>query len=373
MGIDAIKILHLDSVKEWRGGQQQVFYLLSGMRKKNLVTLLACQPNSILAQKCEEAGIEFVLVRMRNELDFIAGRRIAEICKKRKINILHAHSAHALSIALWARLFYRPVKIIAARRVDFSVRKSPFSIWKYKNRFVDKIICISTKIKNVMLADGVPQEKLVRIYSGIDLNKFTDREKNEIIRAHWNIPDDHFLVGTVAAIVGHKDYPTLLQAAKIATEENHRIVFLAVGAGKDEVKNREIAKKLALGDRFLFAGFQKDIGPYLQAFDIFIAASRREGLGTSLLDALAMGLPVVGTDAGGIPESVQDGVNGFLVPKQNPQALARAILDLTNNADLRRQFSKNAPATVEKFAIANTVSQTIGLYKDLLANERAES
>ena len=370
---DKINVLQIDGVKEWRGGQQQVFYLLEGMRKNSFPAILACQPGSALETRCRTAGIEVFSLPMRNELDFIAGWRIASFCKKRKINILHAHSAHALSIALWARMFNRAVKIIAARRVAISVRKSLFSIKKYDNRFVDRIICISEMIRKVMLKDGVPPVNLRQIYSGIDLNKFAKSAIDPALRSTFAIPDRACIAGTIAAFTGLKDYPTLLHAAKIAVEKNPEIHFIAVGSGRDEAKMQQLAQALAIDSHFHFAGKQSDVGPFLKAFDFFVAASRKEGLGTSVLDALAVGLPVVGTNAGGIPESVKEGINGLLVPKQNPQAMAAAILQLAADADLRRKFAANAPASVEKFAIENTVAQTIGLYKKLLEIEPGTS
>ncbi|KAA3619697.1 MAG: glycosyltransferase family 1 protein [Calditrichaeota bacterium] len=367
MEIKPIKVLHIDSVKEWRGGQQQVFYLICEMIKNGYDTALVGQPGSALEKKCRENDIPFSAIRMRNELDFIAGWKISRICKKRGFQILHAHSAHAMSIAIWSRLFHRRVKIVAARRVDFSVKKSKISIWKYKNSFVDKIICISETINRVLRADGIPAEKLVTIHSGINLNRFDTDLPDNNLREKWKIPANHLIVGTVAAIVGHKDYPNLLKAAKHVIEKNDRVTFMAVGAGKDENNVRALAAKLGLGDRFIFTGYQSDVGPFLRAFDFFIAASRKEGLGTSVLDALAVGLPVVGTRAGGIPESVQDGVNGLLVEKQNPEALATAILKLLASPKLLKEFSRQAPRSVEKFKIENTFKKTVELYSQLLA------
>ena len=364
---DTIKVLHLDDAKGWRGGQQQAWYLVSALVESGYTTRLVCQPNSTLADRCLQGSVPFSPVRMHNELDFIAGWRVARICRKQGFTLLHAHSAHALAIAIWARMFNASLKVVAARRVDFSVRKSPISVWKYKNGFVDKIVCISEAVKKVLLKDGIPVEKLTTINDGIDLYKFKHVRVNPEFRERMGIPADHFIVGTVAALVGHKDYPNLLRAAKRVIERHDQVTFLAVGNGKDEMKLKELAADLALGERFIFAGYRNDVGPFLRAFDLFVAASKKEGLGTSVLDALAAGLPVVGTRAGGIPESVQDGLNGLLVPVQNPEALAGAILDLINQPQLRQKMSRLAPESVAPFSIENIVRQTITLYREICA------
>lgn len=366
METDAIKVLHIDDAHGWRGGQQQAFYLIAEMHRQGFTTAIICQPNSSMAEKCREASIPFHCIRMHNELDIFAAIKIARHCKTHGYSIIHAHSAHALSLGIFAKLLHRQLKLIASRRVDFSVRKSAFSVRKYSNRFVDKIICISEKIKKVLLEDGLPEEKLIKIYSGVELNKYRRVKSDTNFRGRWNIPENHFLVGTVAALVGHKDYPTLLNAAKYVIEENNKVTFLAVGSGKDEAKIRQLAEELNLEKRFIFTGYQAEVGNFLCEFDLFVAASRKEGLGTSVLDALALGIPIVGTQAGGIPESVQDGVNGLLVPKQNSKALAEAILTLAEQPELRSKFAENAPHSVEKFSIKNTVEQTLQLYAQFL-------
>lgn len=366
MEIDAIKILHIDDAHEWRGGQQQAFYLIAEMHKRGYSTKMICQPGSAMAKKCHETTIPFQCIRMHNELDIFAAFKIARHCKRHGYSIIHAHSAHALSMGIFAKLFHRQLKLVASRRVDFSVRKSAFSVWKYNNRFVDQIICISEKIKRILLDDGIPAEKLIKIYSGVELDKYQHLKPDNSFRSRWNIPENHFLVGTVAAIVGHKDYPTLLNAASRVIEKNKNVTFLAVGSGKDEIKIKQLAQDLKLKERFVFTGYQPEVGSFLREFDLFVASSRKEGLGTSVLDALALGIPVVGTQAGGIPESVQDNINGLLVPKQNSEALAKAILTLTAQPELLRKFAENAPKSVEKFAISNTVDQTLHIYSQLL-------
>jgi glycosyltransferase involved in cell wall biosynthesis len=174
-------------------------------------------------------------------------------------------------------------------------------------------------------------------------------------------------VGTVAALVGHKDYPNLLQAAEIVIRENPEITFMAVGDGKDENLILALAKKLELGERFIFAGYQKNVGEFLKSFDIFVLASHMEGLGTSILDAQALGLPVVACRCGGIPEAVYDKINGRLVAPKNSEELASAILELATRPDLRQAYGKKARETVREFDISQTVKRNLNLYQSLLS------
>ena len=361
-----IRVLHIDSEKGWRGGQQQAAYLLERMCSRGLFTAMVSKPGSVMESYCREKRLPFYPVAMHGEMDFTAGFRIAGLCRKHGFNILHLHSAHALATGLWARLFFRDLRLIAVRRVDFPIKKNRFSRFKYTTPLIDRIVCISHGIRDVLLKDGIPDEKLVTIHSGVDIDKFNDVTVPENFRANLGIPEEHRVVGTVAALSGHKDYPNLLHAAKRVVENRPDVTFCAVGDGPDEAAVHALADELGLIDRFVFTGFRKDVGCFLKLFDVFVLASYLEGLGTSILDAQAQGLPVVACRTGGIPEAVSDGENGCLVPPRDSQALAAAITDLLDHPEKRRAMGERARETVKGFSIERTVEKNIQLYRQLI-------
>jgi glycosyltransferase involved in cell wall biosynthesis len=362
-----IHVLHIDSEYGWRGGQQQAAYLLEGMHQMGYKVAMVCQPGSELAHYCQDNALDFLPLRMHGEFDLLAGYAIARHCRKEGFTILQAHAAHAHAIALWAKLCYPRLKLVCTRRVDFSIRNSLFSRLKYTNPLVDRIVCISDLIRQVLFGDGVPAKLLTTIHSGVDVNKFDGLTVPEKFRQDLGIPADAFLVGTVAAIVGHKDYPTLLRAARIVLDRREGVTFCAVGDGDLKASMLKLAHELGLGQRFIFTGYRRDVGVFLKNFDLFVLSSQLEGLGTSILDAQAVGLPVVACHSGGIPEIVKNGVSGVLVPARNPQTLAQAILDLAANEKLRRRLSARAKVAVKDFAIDQTVQHYLALYNDLVA------
>ncbi len=361
-----LKILHIDTGKGWRGGQQQAIYLHEELISKGIGTALVCQPGSELERYCEIKQLPYYPIRMRNELDFISGFKIARLCKKKQYNILHLHTAHALAIGLWAKMFHPKLKLIAVRRVDFHIKKNWFSQFKYNSALTDKIVCISNAIKQVLLSDGIPEDKLITIHSGVDLHKFDSVEPDKKLKRNLGIEADHIIVGTVAAIVGHKDYPTLLRAAERVIQETDNVTFCAVGDGDKKKEVHKLAQNLDLKNRFKFLGYRKDIGALLKSFDIFVLASNEEGFGTSLLDAQAVGLPVIGTKAGGIPEAIQHEHNGFLVPIANDKLLADTILELVNNPEKRTQFGSAGKQFVRQFSIEKTCEKNIELYEKII-------
>lgn len=368
--INGIRVLHIDSEKSWRGGQQQAAYLLAGLHRLEYGTALICPPGAAMESYCRSHSLPCHPIAMHGEIDIRAGYQIASLCKKRQFAIAHLHSAHALALGLWAKLFYPELRLVAVRRVDFHLRKNPISRYKYSTRRLDKIVCISRGIRNVMRLDGLPESKLVTIHSGVDLKKFEDVTPPLDFKKRLGIPENHILVGTVAAIAGHKDYPNLLHAAKKILQCTDNISFCAVGDGPDKKEIHTLARRLGLGSRFVFTGFRNDVGIFLKSFDIFVLSSYLEGLGTSILDAQGVGLPVVACNTGGIPEAVLDNENGLLVPPRDSRALSEAILKMANDEQMRLKFGCRAKETVEAFSIDITVQKNIALYRELIDEKR---
>jgi L-malate glycosyltransferase len=365
LGMHLPRVLHIDSEFGWRGGQQQVVYLLTGLQRDGVPSTLICQPGSELQRCCLERGLPHIALRMRGELDPLAAFRISRMVAEQKIHLLHLHSAHAVSMGLWVRLFSPRVKLIAVRRVDFQIRKNRLSRWKYDNSLLDRIVCISEGVRRVLLEDGLSPERCTIIHSGVDVDKFEEVVVPPDLRKRWGIPEDHLLVGTVAAIAGHKDYPNLLNAARKVLDRKERVSFLALGSGPDEEAVHRMAADLGLGSRFVFAGFQKEVGGFLKAFDLFVLASHLEGLGTSILDAQAAGLPVIACRTGGIPEAVQDRINGLLVPPRDSGALAGAILDLVDHPESRRAYGAAGRETVFRFSVEKMIHGNKAMYREL--------
>ena len=364
---ESIRILHIDTEPVWKGGQQQAIYLYEYLLANGYVTTFVCRPDSELARYCDRHGLPYQTTGLWNELDLYSAKHIARFARAHGYNILHLHSGHALSIGLLTKLFYRKLVLVGVRRVDFSVDKHFLSRWKYSNRYLDAIVCVSAAIRDVLLRDGIPPEKIEVIHSGVDTEKFRAAIPPESYRSRLGIPEKAILVGTVASLVDHKDYPTLLKAARIVTQQHDNIYFCAAGDGEMEKDLKAMYDGLGLGDRFRFLGFRQDIGELLNTLDIFVLASKMEGLGTSVLDAMAVELPVIGTRAGGIPEMVDDGETGYLVPPQKPEALANRIIDLAENPQLQERFGQAGRQKVRQFSMEKTASRNIELYRRLVS------
>jgi len=353
------RVLHIDTGRTWRGGQQQALYLYQSMLDQGFATNICVPSASAFSEKLKNLNLPHFELPLRSEFDIPSAYKIAKIAKEFGYNIFHCHCSHSLSIAVISTLFNSNVKIVVSRRVDFPVKLTFFNRWKYLNKRVTKIVCISDAICNVLLDCGFPKNRLTTIRSGIDLSKFKNSDGLPIRNKFPN----KIIVGTIAAFAGHKNYPLLLDVAFLLKDKP--IAFVAVGDGLLLEQMKKIAAERSL-ENFHFEGYRTNIGNYLKAFDIFALVSKKEGLGTSLLDAMSVGLPIIATAVGGIPEAVRNNENGFLVQPDNPVELAEYLRLLADNADLRHRFGKRSLEIVKDFDIDKTVKANINLYYEIL-------
>ena len=364
MAHEPINVLHIDSGREWRGGQQQIAYLLQGLSGKHCPQSVICPSSSQLKKVCSNYHIPCISVPLRGEFDLKSAFAIASISRYFSVNVVHAHCAHSLALSQIARLFYHKPRLVASRRVDFSVYKKMIGAFKYSNPLVDQIVCVSGAIRDILIRDGIDPKRVQIVYSGVDLSKFSNALPLD--RKQLDIPDHHTIIGTVAALADHKDYPTLLQAARHILNQRQDVTFLALGDGPDKKPLQELAKELELGSGFRFLGHYENVGSILKMFDIFVLASKTEGLGTSIIDAQAVGLPVVATRAGGIPELINHNKTGLLVTPCQPIQLANALLQLINDNGLSRLLAAQGQQTAGYFNWRRMTEETLNVYQNVL-------
>ncbi len=369
MGSNLPGVFHIDPEKSWRGGQQQAAYLHEGLVARGFPSWVICRPGFSFEAYLQAKKLPYFSISMRNEGDFIAGWQIAKAARDCNVSILHLHSAHALAIGLWASLFNKRLRLIGARRVALPIRKNFLSRYKYTSPRMTHHVAISEAIRKVMIADGIDPERITTIHSGVDTQRLMLEKPADDFRAQNGIPEDHLVVGVVAALTVEKGYPTLLEAAAKVLKTHDKVTFCALGEGNDREALFRQADGLGLGKRFRFMGFRRDVGAFLHMFDMFVLASHMEGLGTSILDAQSVGLPVIASMVGGISEIIEDGVSGLLAEAGNPDDFAAKLSRLIDHAALREKLGTEALASVKNFSIERTVEKNIALYHDILKKD----
>lgn len=362
-----MKALHINTERTWRGGEQQTVFLTKGLIKLGHKVAIVCQPESPLALKAKQEQIETYEIKMRGEADVIAILKLAFLLNQNSYDVVHMHTSHAHTLGVLAVLLsgVRAKKVVS-RRVDFSIRKHYTSHLKYLWG-VDRYIAVSGAIKDVLIKDGIPSEKIAVAHSGVDLSRFNGIS-GSYLKQEFGVNPSTFVVGNVAHLADHKGHEYLIKAIPLVLKEFPDVKFFIVGDGELRGYLKGLASKLNLNDRLTFTGFRKDVPQFLEFFDLFVLASHSgEGTCNAVLEALAMRKPVVATASGGTPEVIEDGVNGVLVPARNPELLAAGIISIIRDRDRAKKMGENGRQTVKaRFSVEKMVSETVGVYRELL-------
>jgi len=358
--------LHVDTARSWRGGQNQVLLTVLGLRAQGHRTALVAHPDGELRRRAAE-GPDLIPIASSGEMGFRAAWQLSRVLKMLRPTVVHAHDAHAVAMVALARSFGRldPLpRFVVSRRVDFHIRRNAFSRWKYAQ--VDLFLCASNAIRTMLVGDGVPAERAMTLHEGVDLEHVAAVPRLDVHAELW-LPSGAPIVGNVAALVPHKGHRYLIEAAATVVRQVPDTRFVILGTGELEATLRTQITHLHLERHVLLAGFRPDALSLQKGFDLFAMSSVTEGLGTVLLDAMAIGQAVVATRAGGIPEVVAHEQTGVLVPPRDADALAAAIVRLLGDADRRAQLGVAGRERVRaSFSVERMVQATLDAYVRLV-------
>jgi len=366
--------LHIDTARTWRGGQNQVLLTVNGLREIGQRAALVAHPDGELRRRAAE-GLDLVPLAPRTEFDLSAAWRLARVIRRLEPDIVHAHDPHGVAMASLALSFgassrdqSREPGLVASRRVDFHLKQNSFSRWKHRQ--VDCFIAASEAIRGMLLADGVPSDQAVTVHEGIDLDHVLAAPPVNVHEAFW-LPHDAPVVGNVAALVPHKGQRHLIEAAHLVVQQVPDARFIILGEGELREHLERQVREHHLEKHVLLPGFRADVLGCVKGFDLFVMSSVTEGLGTSLLDAMACSKAIVATTAGGIPEVVADGRTGILVPPHDHHRMAEAIVGLLQDSALRGRMGAAGFARCrELFTAEKMVAATAELYRRVAGRVR---
>lgn len=358
-------VAHISTAKTWRGGEQQIFYLintLKGLIKQSLF----CEKDSIIKQKVEPI-ITTVSFKKRGSINILIAREMAFYAKKEKVDLFHIHDSHAHNIYyLSCILFGLKIPAIVTRRIEKPINNF-ISSKKYNHQGIKKIVCVSDSVKKTLYPFIADKSKLYTIYSGIEIEPYIFKPINNILKQEFKIPIDSKIIGTVGALTHQKDHITFIKTAdNIIKSTNENIYFFIVGSGKLEKKIKLEISKRNLNKHIILTGFRSDIPEVIKCFDVFLFTSIFEGLGTVILNAMAAKIPVVSTDVSGIPEMIIHDENGFLSPPKNETLLASQVLTLLTNKAKADLFTERSFKIVQNFTAEQMAIHNLNLYKTIL-------
>ena len=316
-------------------------------------------PGAPIAEALTAAGLPPILIKTQSYFSPSASRLMRQVFHQQAITALHLHRTQDLAPALLAAgQASIPTRVLTLQMESERRKRDPYHRWVYRR--LTTVLTITDRMRELVQQNvAVDPDKVRTLYYGFDLEKtWGEADPPDHIRWRWGIPDNAYVVGLAGRLEPSKGQETLLRAAALLTGRIPRLAVMLVGGetvgqSGEEKRLRRLARSLRRGEELpvIFTGYQNPLGCIVPAFDVAVLASRKETFGRVAVEAMALGVPVIGTNAGGVPEIISHRINGLLVPPEDPPALAAAIETIYANRELSAAMGKEALKTVaEKFS-----------------------
>ena len=358
----------VDQLGKSLGGGERVALKTAGLLPKfgyraSILTFFAHPESAALrSPQCP-----IYLLPLNRTYDFQALRGAASLGRFLEQHRVEVVQTFFESSDIWAGIVTRATsdaKLIWSRR-DMGILRTSKHHYAYRilSRMPDAVVAVSEQVRqHCIQADCIPTERVRTIYNGLDLASWGPRLPD-------SRPGGSIRITTVGNIRHVKGHDVLIRAAAIVLKEYPEVSFKVVGEVLEEQYFRSLERLIAeyqLADKFVFAGGSASIREHLIESDIFVLPSRSEGFSNAIVEAMAAALPVVATDVGGNAEAVSPGVSGFLVPSEDPQALASALMRLIAESRMREKMGRAGREIAEKrFSTDVMMRETVAIYDQL--------
>lgn len=359
-----MNILHTETLKRWGGQQNRVLSESIGLKQRGYGVVIACNSGSVLAERSKEAGIKVYELNMVKHAHPVNIPKLIRIISNERIDIVSTHS----SVDSWAGGFAAKLSgrhLVRFRHNLFPVSKDPLSRLIYA--LPEKIIAISDAVKKVLTERGIRQEKITVIPSSVNIDFFNP--ESEDLKEDLGISADTLVIGNTSTFTWTKGQEVLLKAFNnIYKKFPCKLLF--AGALPESKKSKYLNHvNEEIRDNVILLGHREDIQRVLKTIDIFIYPSLLEGLGTALLEAMAMKRAVVVSDISTFKYFIKDRESGIFFRSESSSDLAEKVLDLLSDKDLRKQLGSNARREIlRNFTFDKMINQTETQYKSILCN-----
>jgi len=361
------------------GGQTALLLLAENLNRGLFDVAIASAPGGPLVDRAEEKGLRHLAVPLEKKLVLRSVGKIAAVLEENKVDILHTHGGYAGLYGRWAaRRSRTPVIVHTLHGIHYLHYRNPvirqifIHLERRCSRFTDKLILVShADLGRAIKYRLAPQDKMSVVLNGTALPEELSREFREIKRRELNLEPGRRVVGTVARLHRQKGVLYLLLAAPMILDRFPEVRIMVVGEGPMKGRLRRKARALGISDRVLFLGARTDAAEIMALFDIFVLPSLWEGLPFVLVEAAALGKPIVSTAVDGAREVIDDGKTGVLVPPRAPQALAEAVISLLADSSKASRLAERAKAVIPaRFPLQRMVEQTQSLYLKLYEQKK---
>lgn len=359
-----INILYLcNSPAVMAGVEKTVLLLLEGMNRSKFTPRVILNGFGPFYDSLVASGQDVEVIESHSKVSAKFAINLRNSLRKRPADVVQLHLSR----------FYAPLIHICGAKVTerlnmtrhssgFYLSRSPF-IDRTTAKWVDRFIVVSDSLKAQFVERGYSSDKLQRVYNGITPQETTNPRK---IRQELSLSEDQVLIGGVGRMTRQKAMDTVLRTFAIIAEQMPSARFALAGDGELRSDLKRLAGELKLHDRIEFLGFREDVLDVIASFDLMFYPSRWEPFANTILEAMAVGTPIVASNVGGNAEAITDGENGFLVPVDDPDKSAEVILDALNNRDRLKSITDTAQQCVKRYSVANMVTGHEMVYKGLL-------
>ena len=364
-----LSILELCTSPNLGGLELYVINTIKAFQKYNVRSCLFVRKDSPLYEKAIEEKLPVNTIRKASRyLPLISAWRLSQAIRKAKYNVIHVHWSKDISLAIWTKLFLGGnLRIVYTRQMELPGKKKDF----YHNfiyRNIDLLITITDRLRNQVLQNTVlPQDRVVRLYHGVDKLEGVNRQACQEFRSKNSIDKDAFIVGLVGRIEEYKGQHILVGAIEHLAKKDVNVHGVIMGGAMDEAYLCNLKQRVEAGaakDKITFLGFNPNPERIMACFDTLVLTTRQETFGLVLIEAMSAGIPVIGTNAGGVPEIIEDNISGLLFPADDARALADRIQNYINNPELRMRCINNALKEIsEKFSRERHDSELVTLFK----------
>lgn len=357
-----MRILHVEGGRNFYGGAHQILLLMEGLSARGIQNVLVCRKESELGRLA--IGLSDVHeISMRGDLDVCLIPRLFNIIKTTRPDVVHLHSRIGADVMGGVAARLAGVPVVHSRRQDNPESRLAVAL---KYRLHDRVIAISKAIGDVLLSEGFPQTKLRCVLDAVEITPRVASPDRAGFHLEFGLDREAQVLGVIAQLISRKGHRVLLDAMPLILEQHPGVQVLFFGKGPGAKEIEALIERKSLSRSVHLAGFRDDLERILPCLDVVVHPALREGMGVSLLQASLAGVPVVASAVGGIPEAVQEGMTGLLVPPSDPVALAHAVNRLLDDAALRRSLGYQGRLWVEReFSKDRMVEGNLAVYQEL--------
>ncbi|MFM0441790.1 glycosyltransferase family 4 protein [Paraburkholderia strydomiana] len=351
----ALSVLHSESSRGWGGQEVRTLKEMNALRALGHNVELVCPDDATLGVRARAEGFAVHHARMRAGADVRSMAKIRALLVKRRFDVLNTHSGHDSLVAGTAGRLAGTPFVVRTRHLALPIT----SIATY-NWIPHHVIAVSHYVRNYLISAGMPESRVETVYDGIAK---PEALTHSTLRDELGLDSNAVIAAIVAMLRGNKGHEELIAAVRPMMIDRPHLHVVMAGEGGELDRLRAMIDGFGLSGRIHLLGFRSDINNVLRGCDLFVLPTHQEALGQAFIEAMAMGLPVIGTQVDGVPELIDSGVNGLLVPARDVDALRVALTRLVDDAPLRARFGLAGQIRTEShFTVETMARETVDLY-----------